>query len=92
MKVILKKLNYMLNQKQKRRIALLICMMIIGAFFETLGVGLIVPLVTTIMSADNMFEKQVVKNIYQIAGMDSSEEFVVWIMGSLILIYIIKNI
>ncbi|MDD6207955.1 MAG: ABC transporter ATP-binding protein, partial [Clostridiales bacterium] len=49
---ILKKFSKILTKKQKNRVYIIAIMMVIGAFLETLGVGLILPLVSAITTPD----------------------------------------
>lgn len=46
---IIKKFNVLLDSKQKKKVIFLFIIMIIGAFFETLGVSMMVPLVKVIL-------------------------------------------
>lgn len=46
---IIKKFKQLLSRNQKRKISFLFLIMIIGAFFETLGVSMMVPLVNVIL-------------------------------------------
>ncbi|MDD6071192.1 MAG: ABC transporter ATP-binding protein, partial [Clostridiales bacterium] len=49
---IIKKFAKILSRKQKNRVFIIAIMMVIGAFLETLGVGLILPLVSAITTPD----------------------------------------
>ena len=51
-----KKFNYLLNSRQKRKVLTLLFFIIIGMFLETLGVGLIIP-IFTIITDPNIAEK-----------------------------------
>lgn len=47
---ILKKFNLFLNGRQKIRIVVLVILMIIGGLLETVGISMMIPLMTTIMN------------------------------------------
>ena len=46
---ILKKLNLLLDKKQKKTMAWLTVLMVIGAALQTAGVGMIMPVVSIVM-------------------------------------------
>lgn len=90
MKVI-KELFLILDKKEKIQCFVLLISMVIGAFMEAIGIGLILPLLNVL--ADNEF---LVKHadIAQIAfslGIDSHIKFVYFLIFILVVWYIIKN-
>lgn len=89
---IIKKIGVILSKKQKKRIAIMLVMMVIGAFLETLGVGLIMPLVSAVTTPDIIENNHYVKFICQILDLHSSKTFMILVMGALIFVYIFKNI
>lgn len=89
---ILKKINVLMNKKQKRAMCGLIAMMIIGAFLETLGVAMVVPVVTLVITPDKMEQNEIVQKIYNMLHLGSLTQFTVLVMLALILIFVIKNL
>ncbi|MDE6714079.1 MAG: hypothetical protein K2K20_10120, partial [Lachnospiraceae bacterium] len=49
---VYKRLKQLLNQKQKRSVAVLIVLIFISALLETLGVSFIVPLVSAVVDPE----------------------------------------
>ena len=88
---IIRKLNVVLNQKQKRRVMLLLVLIVIGALLETLGVSMILPIVTAVVEPDVFTENELVVKVCQVLGLKSLEEFVIAMIIALILIFILKN-
>ncbi len=89
---ILKKMNVLLDKKQKRTMVLLVLMMIVGAVLQVAGVGMIVPVVNVVMDADAIQNSDMVRTLYEFLGGGSQTRFTVIIMLSLIGIFIIKNV
>ncbi len=89
---IFKKLNVLLDKKQKKTMVLLVVMMIIGAGLQVAGVGMIVPVVNVVMSPDAVEKNDMVRSLYQLFGGGSKQRFTVIIMLALIAIFIVKNI
>ena len=52
----LKKFNIIFNKKQKRYIIVIVLMMFVGAMLETVGVGLMLPLMNAIID-ESFFTK-----------------------------------
>ena len=54
---ILKKLNVLLDKKQKKTMAGLVLLMIVGAALQTAGVGMILPVVSLVLDQDVVLEQ-----------------------------------
>ncbi len=89
---ILKKLNVLLDKKQKIAMAWQIVLMVIGAALQTAGISLLVNVVNTVMQADVLESNKEVAWIYKLLGMKSMQQFTIVIMLALIVIFIVKNI
>lgn len=89
---IFKKLNVLLDKKQKNTMVLLVIMMIIGAVLQVAGVGMIVPVVSVVMDPDAIVNNDLVRVLYELLGGGSQQRFTVIIMLALIAIFIIKNV
>ena len=73
MQQILKKLSVLLDRKQKRAMAGLIVLMVIGAALQTAGVGIIVPVMSTIMDSSAIESNGVLNYFYRLLGGGSKE-------------------
>lgn len=89
---IIKKLRIVLEKSQKLRIVVIMFMMIIGAFTETLSVGLILPLVSAVTTPNIIESNDIVKFVCKLLNLQSSNAFIIFLIGVLILVYIFKNI
>ena len=88
---LLKKLYHIFNKKQKIQILGLGVMILIGAILETLGVSMILPLVSAVMDTDKLANNenvQTICNTFHIADMNG---FVILLLFSVIAIFIVKN-
>lgn len=92
MLTIFKKMNLLLDGKQKRTMVLLVIMMIVGAGLQVAGVGMIVPVVSMVMDADAIAGDGMVHDLYVLLGVESVKTFTVIIMSALVGIFIIKNL
>ena len=89
---ILKKLNVLLDKKQKRTMVGLIILMVIGAFLQTAGVGLLVQVVSIVIDPNAIMNNELAQFAYDLLGMESYQSFSVLIMALLIVTFIVKNI
>ena len=89
---ILKKLRVLLDKKQKRTMFGLIILMVISAFLQTAGVGLLVQVMSIVIDPDAVMNSALTKYIYDLLDMKSFESFSVLIMILLIVTFIVKNI
>lgn len=86
----LKKINRLMDKKQKRQMALLIFLMIVGAFLETMSVTLIIPVVTAIVQPDALDKSALVKQICDFLNLNRNA-FTIVSMVSLIVVFIAKD-
>ena len=94
MKDILKKLMVLLDQKQKRKMVLLVFMMLIGGVLETLGVSLILPVMELVLEENAVQEKpylQVICDVFHIAYHDT-KSLLILVMVGLVVIFALKNL
>ena len=89
---ILKKLRVLLDKKQKRTMAGLIVLMVIGAFLQTAGVGLLVEVVNVIIDPDAVMNSTIAKLCYDLLGSNSYESFAITVMVLLIVTFVVKNV
>lgn len=92
MLTILKKMNLLLDKKQKRTMVLLVVMMIVGAALQVAGVGMIVPVVSMVMDADAIHGDGLAHTLYEIIGVESVQVFTSIIMIALVAVFIVKNL
>ncbi len=89
---ILKKLRVLLDKKQKRTMAGLMVLMVIGAFLQTAGVGLLVQVVNLVIDPEAVRTNKLAAWVYELCGSPSYQTFAVSVMALLIVVFIIKNI
>ncbi|MGN0403293.1 MAG: ABC transporter ATP-binding protein [Acetatifactor sp.] len=88
---ILKKLNILLDKKQKRVMGGLVIMMVVSAFLQTLGVGLLVQVVNLVIDPEAMQKNDAIIWMYDLLGFESYKSFSITVMVLLILTFIAKN-
>lgn len=84
----------LLDKKQKRKMVLLVFLMLIGAVLETLGVSMILPVMSVVME-ENAVQKhaylQVICDLFHIAY-DDTRTLMILVMVGLIVIFAVKNV
>ena len=97
---LFKKIRYIFDSRQKRHFALLGVLILIGAAFETLGVSMLVPIVTAIIEPDSLHHYIAKMNevlpstvgIMKAWHLDSDMRIIVFLLVFLICIFVVKNI
>ena len=87
---VLKKFNVFLDKKQKGRLIIVVILMIIAALFETVGVSLIVPIVTAMTNPNFINENKYAAMVCDWFGLDNTNEFLIFMLGAFGALYIIK--
>lgn len=84
----------LLDKKQKYKMVLLVFLMLIGAVLETLGVSMILPVMSVVME-ENAVQKhaylQVICDLFHIAY-DDTRTLMILVMVGLIVIFAVKNV
>ncbi len=88
---VVKKLNRVLNAHQKRMIVILTILMLFGGIFEMLGVAMVVPLASAILSEDLM-ENAYVQIVAGLLGVSDRKQFTLLMIWLLIAMFIFKNL
>ena len=88
----LKQINKILNQNQKKRIFILFFMLLVGMIFEVLGIGLLLPIITSIINPEKIMGYSIIKDLVLFLNIKSEVEFVKYSLLFLILVYLIKSI
>ncbi len=89
---ILRKLFFILSRREKIQIIPLILLMLIGVVFETLSIGLMVPFISQFNDPQAQFIKNAkISWIYQLSGLTSEHEFLMWSTIALIVFFIFKG-
>lgn len=89
---ILKKLNVLLDKKQKRTMAGLVVLMVIGAVLQTAGVSMIMPVVSIVMDREALHEEGLLNDLFLLFGGGSEIRFTIIVMLALIGIFVVKNL
>lgn len=92
MKKIISKLSKILTKKQKKQMAGLVVLMLIGGALETASIALVLSVVAVITSPDQINNNKYVHAIFEGLGFTDYRVFAVVVMLLLILIFILKNV
>ncbi len=89
---ILKKINKIMDGRQKRQMFGLVIMMIIGATLELASVGIMIPVVEVILSPEAISESKWASILYEILHAPSTKVFSLEMLGLMMLAFALKNI
>lgn len=93
MKKILKKMNLLLDQKQKRMMGVILVLMLIGGVLESAGISMLIPVVTLAMNPEQaVAENEYLAVIYEALPFRTPMQFTMFVMILLILVFVFKNL
>jgi len=87
----LKKIQRLMDKKQKTQMGMLVVMMIIGAFLETMSVCVVLPVVQAVTEPDVVNSDSIAGVIARLVGITNNNVFIVLVMITLIFMFIIKD-
>ena len=88
-----KKLLYLLTRYEKRRAMLLLCMILIMAFLEMLGVASIMPFMAVLTSPDLIQTNPILNNLFSLSkkfGVETNNQFLFVLGISVFLLLVIS--
>lgn len=85
-------LIYILPPKQRRIGLLIMFMSLLNAFLQTLGVALIIPLVSMMLDKESFMENDVVRSLQMMFGIKSYFGMSFFICAVVIIVYVLKDI
>ena len=88
---IVKKLRVLLDRKQKRAMAGLMVLMIIGAFLQTAGVGMLVQSVNVVIDPQVLEKSALARGFYDFLGCRDFKSFSITVMALLVAVFAAKN-
>lgn len=90
---MLKKINILLDRRQKLRMGYLVFLMLIGAILEATGITLIVPIIMAIVDPQSIMQnKYHMGDLYHLMHMQSTLQFAVVMMAAIIIAFVLKNL
>ena len=89
---MLKNLYAILPQKEKGEVLLIAFMMIIGMFLETLGIGLIVPVISLLIEPNALSDFPTVSILINKFNFMGKENIFLFMLSILLFVYFFKNL
>lgn len=87
----IKKLNYLLDKKNKIKLMGIFCLIVLGSFAELMGVTIILPIVNLSMDQGDMHSSLLPSLIMKYTDASTKEIVLLYMIGMTIVIYIVKN-
>lgn len=85
---LFRKLNYILDKKQKSHLALLAFLILIGGILEAVGVTAILPVAAAIIEPDNKY----VRFLSELLHIEDTAKLIVVILIALMCLFVLKNL
>jgi len=89
---ILKRLNILLDKKQKRKMVLIVFLMLIGGVLESLSISAVIPVMKVIIDPEAVRTNKYLSAVYNTLGMSSTMQFTLFMMLMLVLAFVLKNL
>ena len=89
---ILKKLNYILNRKQKIQLFFLFIIIAVGTFLELLGVTSVLPFIDVVMEPKIIETDETYRFFYEMLKLSNPNQFIAVLAIAIVLVFIIKNV
>ena len=90
---MLNKLRYVFSKKEKVQLLFLLILIIIGSFFELVGVAIFMPFISLIIDPETAMEQsKMLSMVYQMLHLTSVKSFLVVLAFAISAVYIIKNV
>lgn len=91
-KDIWNKLHFILTKQQKHLGFVILCMTLVGAIVETLGVSIIIPFVRAMVEPEQLMQNQYLTGMMRLFHIESPSSLILLLGVGIALVYIIKNL
>ncbi len=88
---LLKKLASLLSPREKFICVIFVLMMVVNAFMEMIGIGLIMPVIALLSKPELIQQNKYLKMIYDFLSPESNQQFLVILCFLLMGLYLVKN-
>lgn len=88
---IIYQVYYILNRKQRLQMLGMVFVILIGSFFELLGLSIMLPFIQSILQPEELMNKQYIKYFCDLFGIHEPFGVVILVGIGIIIIYILKN-
>lgn len=85
-------MNVLLDRKQKAKMGGIIVLMFFGALLEACSIGLVIPLIETLLSPEKVTGEGYLGDLYRFLGMESTSQFTILMLLFIIAAFVLKNI
>ena len=89
---ILKKMNRLLDAKQKRLMVLIVFLMLIGGILESLSISVVIPVIEVLLDPEAVVNNKLLAALYNGLGLTSVTQFTIVMMLALIGAFVLKNL
>ena len=90
---MLKKINVILDARQKAKMGGILVMMLLGGILEALGITLVVPVIMVLVDESAIAEnKYHMGDLYAALGMESVTQFAILMMAAIVAVFVVKNV
>lgn len=89
---VIKKLNALLDHKQKKKSIYVFLWMIVASLFEMLGVSVIVPFIYALLSPEELEKDYYVSTAMEILNVHSTMGMLIVLAVGIIIVYAVKNV
>lgn len=91
-KKIMHKLMHILTRNQKRRAIVVLIVIIIGSWFELLGVSAVMPFLQAILTPEVLMESKYLQPVIDFLRIETATGVLILVGVGLILVYVLKNV
>lgn len=89
---MIKQLNYIFTNKDRWKVLFLMVIIVIGSFFDLMGVTIFMPFIEVIMNPETIQETPILKMLYDGLAYNTVEEFLMFLSFVIIVVYVVKNV
>lgn len=89
---IIRKVYALLDARSRKTAGILFVVMVIGAFFEALGVGLILPFIAMLTNPDILVENEILARVHAFSGITDPQRFMAASAITLLALFVTKGL
>lgn len=88
----IKQISRLLDKHNRIKLFIVVCMMVVGALLETLGVSLLLPLVSLLTNPAGIKENRIIEIFIDLLKIQTTQQLTVYIFLLLIFVFLFKSL
>lgn len=87
-----KKVSFLISKEQKKNSLVLSFLLLVGMFFEFMGIGILIPVLTAILKPETLLTIPSIQAFFEALNLENKSAIIKFSLFALVLVYLVKSL